>query len=390
MTDTSNLPLDGIRVIDFTQAEQGPIGTLQLADFGADVIKIERPGVGDLSRHTVGGTSLEATNNPTYVAMNRNKRSMELDTKSEAGKQVIYDLVKVSDVVVNNFRPGVMDKLGFGYEKLKEINPRIIFAAATGYGPVGPYADKPGQDMVAQAMSGVMAVTADPSIPSSIYPTALCDYTGGMHLCQGIMAALIGRDKTGLGRKVEVCLYDSMIAMQTQEAAYWNKYKQVLNWAAMPLAGHFEAKDGPIVVIGAFMPNPLKAMCAALEIDDLTIPYPDMASQIENKKIIQDTLRKEVAKYTMADCLARFEGQDVLCSPVRKLSESLEDPQTKINNMLLDIDHPLLGKMTVVSCPVHLSDAPVTVRIMPPLLGEHTEEILRELGLAADDGKSAG
>jgi formyl-CoA transferase len=312
---------------------------------------------------------------------------MELDTKSEAGKQVIYELVKVSDVVVNNFRPGVMDKLGFSYEKLKEINPRIIFASATGYGPVGPYAERPGQDMVAQAMSGVMAVTADPSIPSSIYPTALCDYTGGMHLCQGIMAALIGRDKTGSGRKVEVCLYDSMIAMQLQEAAYWNKYQEVLNWAAMPLAGHFETKDGPIVVIGAFMPNPLRAMCAALEIDDLTIPYPDMASQIKNKKIIQDTLRKEIAKYTMEEALARFEGQDVLCSPVRKLSEVMDDPQTKINNMIIDIDHPILGKITTLGCPVHISDAPVTVRIMPPQLGEHTEEILRELGLAAGDGK---
>ena len=384
MTDTSNLPLDGVRVLDFTQAEQGPIGTLQLADFGADVIKVERPGVGDLSRHTVGGTSLEATNNPTYVAMNRNKRSMEIDTKSEAGKQIIYGLIKEMDVVVNNFRPGVMDKLGFSYEKLKEINPRIIYAAATGYGPVGPYAERPGQDMLAQALTGVMAVPADPSIPSSIYPTALCDYTGGMHLCQGIMAALIGRDKTGLGRKVDVCLYDSMIHTQLQEAAYWSKYKQVLNWAAMPLAIHAEAKDGPIVVIGAFMPNPLQNMCAALEIDDLTVPYPDMASQIKNKALIQDTLRKEIAKYTMDEALARLEGQDVLCSKVRKLSEVMDDPQTKINNMLIDIDHPILGKITTVGCPVHISDAPVTTRIMAPQLGEHTEEILSELGLAGN------
>ena len=135
------------------------------------------------------------------------------------------------------------------------------------------------------------------------------------------------------------------------------------------------------------MPNPLKAMCAAFEIDDLTIPYPDMASQIKNKAVIQDTLRKEVAKYTTADCLARLEGQDVLCSPVRTLGEALDDPQTAINNMLLEMDHPVLGKLTVVSCPVHISDAPVTVRRMPPLLGENTEEILREFGLAADDGK---
>ena len=178
-----------------------------------------------------------------------------------------------------------------------------------------------------------------------------------------------------------------MIHTQLQEAAYWSKYKQVLNWAAMPLAIHSEAKDGPIVMIGAFMPNPLKAMCAAFEIDDLTIPYPDMASQIKNKALIQDTLRKEIAKYTMDEALARLEGQDVLCSKVRKLSEVMEDPQTKINNMIIDIDHPILGKITTIGCPVHISDAPVTTRIMAPQLGEHTEEILRELGLAAGDAK---
>ena len=390
MADGSKFPLDGIRILDFTQAELGPCATLMLADFGADVIKIERPGVGDLSRHTLGGTSVEATNNPTYASLNRNKRSMEVDTKSEAGKQIVYDLVKVSDVVVNNYRAGVMDRLGFGYEKLKGINPRIIFASGTGFGPVGPYADRPGQDMLAQAMTGLMAVTADPSIPSSIYPTALCDYTAGMHLCQGIMAALIGRDKTGSGRKVEVSLYDSMIAMQLQEAAYWSKYHEVLNWAAMPLAGHFETKDGPIVVVGAFKPNPLQDICKALGIEDLSKTYPDMASQVKNKAVLQDTLRTNFAQNTMAHWLARLEEQDVLCAPVRTLGEALDDPQTAINNMLLEMDNPVLGKLTVVSSPVHLSDAPVTVRRMPPLLGEHTEEILREFGLAGDDGKSAG
>jgi len=201
------------------------------------------------------------------------------------------------------------------------------------------------------------------------------------------MAALIGRDKTGSGRKVEVSLYDSMIAMQLQEAAYWSKYHEVLNWAAMPLAGHFETKDGPIVVIGAFKPNPLQGICKALGIEDLSKTYPDMASQVKNKAVLQDTLRRNFAQNTMAHWLARLEEQDVLCAPVRTLGEALDDPQTAINNMLLEMDNPVLGKLTVVSSPVHLSDAPVTVRRMPPLLGEHTEEILREFGLAADDGK---
>ncbi|MEE4378044.1 MAG: CoA transferase [Candidatus Competibacteraceae bacterium] len=386
MTYGSNLPLDGIRILDFTQVMLGPCATQMLADFGADVIKIERPGAGDLSRHLFGGTSVEATNNPSYLSLNRNKRSIEIDTKSEAGKQIVYDLVKESDVVVNNFRAGVMDQLGFGYEKLKEINPRIIAASGTGYGETGPYAHKGGQDMLAQAMSGVMAVTADPSIPQSIYPTALCDYTAAMHLVQGVMAALLVREKTGIGQKVSVSLYDSMLAMQMQEAAYWNKYHKVLNWAAMPLAGYFETADGAIVVVGAFKPNPLQNICNALEIEDLSKTYPDMASQVKNKSDLQDTLRKTFALNTKAHWLARLGEQDILCAPVRSLGEALDDPQTAINNMLLEIDDPVVGKLTVVGCPVHLSDAPVSVRRTPPKLGEHTEEILLEFGLATERG----
>lgn len=389
MTDSTQLPLDGVRILDFTQVMLGPCATQMLGDFGADIIKVERPGAGDLSRHIFGGTSVEATNNPSYLSLNRNKRSIEIDTKSEAGKQIVYDLVKESDVVIDNFRAGVMDQLGLGYEKLKAINPRIIVASGTGFGEAGPYAKKGGQDMLAQAMSGVMAVTADPSIPQSIYPTALCDYTAAMHLVQGVMAALLAREKTGCGQKVSVSLYDSMLAMQMQEAAYWNKYGKVLNWAAMPLAGHFETLDGAIVVVGAFKPNPLQDICKALGIEDLSIAYPDMASQVKNKADLQNTLRKNFALNTKAHWLARLGEQDILCAPVQSLGDALADPQTAINNMLLEIDHPVLGKLMVVGSPVHLSDAPVTVRRTPPQLGEHTEQILREFGLATDHGNSA-
>lgn len=389
MNSGSTLPLEGIRILDFTQVMLGPCATQMLGDFGADVIKVERPGAGDLSRHLFGGTSVEGTNNPSYLSLNRNKRSIEIDSKSETGKQIVYDLVKESDVVINNFRAGVMDQLGFGYEKLKEINPRIIVASGTGFGETGPYAHKGGQDMLAQAMSGVMAVTADPSIPQSIYPTALCDYTAAMHLVQGVMAALLVREKTGVGQKVSVSLYDSMLAMQMQEAAYWNKYHKVLNWAAMPLAGHFETTDGAIVVVGAFKPNPLQDICKALDIEDLSIRYPDMASQVKNKTDLQGALRKNFALNTTDHWLARLGEQDILCAPVRSLGEALDDPQTEVNNMLLEIDHPVVGKLAVVGCPVHLSDAMVTVRRTPPQLGEHTEEILHEFGLAVDTDNAA-
>jgi crotonobetainyl-CoA:carnitine CoA-transferase CaiB-like acyl-CoA transferase len=382
-------PLEGVRVIDFTQVMLGPCATQMLADFGADVIKIERPGAGDLSRNFMGDASEAGQNNAVFCSLNRNKRSVEIDTKSEAGRQMVYDLVRVSDVVVDNFRAGVMDRLGFGYETLKTINPRIVCASGTGFGEKGPYAHKGGQDVLAQAMTGVMEKTSDPSIPRSIYPTTLCDYTAGMHLVQGVLAALLAREKSGHGQKVSVSLYDSIIAMQMQEAAQWSKHREILNWAAMPLTGLFDAIDGPLVIVGAFKQNPLRDICAALGIEDLSPQYPDLASQRANKPLLQDTFRKQIATNTVAHWLARLEEQDLLCAPVRSLGVALDDPQTAINGMFIDIDHPVMGSLRLLGSPVHLSDAPVELRHVPPRLGEHTDEVIAEFGLARDQRRAA-
>lgn len=385
----ATLPLDGIRVIDFTQVMLGPCATQMLGDFGADVIKIERPGAGDLSRNFFGEPDEKAMNNVVFASLNRNKRSVTIDTKSEAGKQMVYDLVRQADVVVDNFRAGVMDRLGFGFEQLKAINPRIICASGTGFGAVGPYAHKGGQDVLAQAMSGVMEKTQDPSIPKSIYPTTLCDYTAGMHLVQGILAALLAREKTGEAQRVEVSLYDSMIAMQMQEAAQWNAHREVLNWAAMPLTGVFDTTDGAVVIVGAFKANPLQDICAALEIGDLSPEYPNLASQRANKPFLQDTFRKVIATNTTAHWLERLEAQDLLCAPVRALGEALDDPQTAINQMLLEVDHPFHGALQLVGSPVHLNRAPVALRHLPPKLGEHTEEVAAEFGLTPGGRRAA-
>jgi len=374
-----NMPLSGIRVIDFTQVMLGPCATQMLGDFGADVIKVERPGTGDLSRSFFGETSEEAMNNAVFVSLNRNKRSIEINSKSDVGRQQILDLVRTSDVVVDNFRAGVMDRLGFGYEALSQINPRIICASGTGYGPKGPYAHKGGQDVLAQAMSGVMEKTQDPSIPKSIYPTTLCDYSAGMHLVQGILAALLMREKTGRGQKVEVSLYDSMIAMQMQEAAQWSKHHEVLNWAAMPLTGVFDTTDGAIVIVGAFKTNPLRDICTSLEIDDLSPDYPTLEVQRTNKPFLQQIFRDQIATNSSAYWLERLEAQDLLCAPVRTLGDALADKQTEVNNMLWPIDHPVLGPIKVVGSPVHLSDAPMQVHRLPPRLGEHTDEVLQDL-----------
>lgn len=378
MSDTI-MPLSGVRIIDFTQVMLGPCCTQMLGDFGADVIKVERPGAGDLSRSFYGERGEEAMNNAVFASLNRNKRSVTLDTKSEEGRQAALDLIRTADVVVDNFRAGVMDRLGFGYEALSKVNPRIICASGTGFGPEGPYVHKGGQDVLAQAMTGVMEKTQDPSIPKSIYPTTLCDYSAGMHLVQGIMAALLMREKTGQGQKVGVSLYDSMIAMQMQEAAQWSKHREVLNWAAMPLTGVFDTQDGAIVVVGAFKANPLQDICTALGIDDLSPQYPTLAEQRANKPFLQETFRKAIATNTSAHWLERLEAVDLLCAPVRSLGEALDDPQTEINGMLCPMDHPVLGEVTFVGSPVHLSAAPMTLRQMPPKLGQHTEEVLQEV-----------
>ncbi|SMC91156.1 CaiB/BaiF CoA transferase family protein [Primorskyibacter flagellatus] len=384
-----HLPLEGVRVLDFTQVMMGPCATQMLADFGADVIKIERPGAGDLSRNFFGETSEEAMNNAVFASLNRNKRSVEINSKSDEGRQMIYDLVAQSDVVVDNFRAGVMKRLGFDFETLKKINPRIICASGTGFGEVGPYAHKGGQDVLAQAMTGVMEKTQDPAIPKSIYPTTLCDYTAGMHMVQGILAALLGREKTGRGQKVGVSLYDSIIAMQMQEAAQWSKHREVLNWAAMPLTGVFDTTDGAVVVVGAFKVNPLQDICKALDIEDLSPEYPNLTAQRANKPYLQGRFRDAFATNTTAYWIERLEEQDLLCAPVKSLGEALDDEQTKANGMLVDMEHPILGHLTLVGSPVHLSEAPVIIRHTPPKLGEHTEEVIRELGLTAEARKEA-
>ena len=376
---TPVLPLSGVRVIDFTQVMLGPCATQVLGDFGADVIKVERPGAGDLSRNFFGLRDEKSMNNVVYASLNRNKRSVELDTKTAEGKQALLELCRTADVVVDNFRAGVMDRMGLGYGTLSKLNPRIICASGTGFGPVGPYAHKGGQDVLAQAMTGVMEKTCDPSIPRSIYPTTLCDYSAGMHLVQGVMAALLMREKTGRGQQVSVSLYDSMLSMQMQEAAQWSAYGEVLNWAAMPLTGYFEATDGGLVIVGAFKPNPLADICTALGLEDLSERFPDLPSQRENKPFLQESFRERIATNTRAHWLERLEAVDLLCAPVRSLGEALDDPQTRINGMLLEMDLPYYGRVTQMASPVHLSEVTPTIRYLPPKLGEHTAEILAEL-----------
>jgi len=389
MTSSNNLPLEGIRIVDFTQVMMGPSATQMLADFGADVIKIENPRGGDLSRTAFGATDEAGLNNPVFCSLNRNKRSLALDLRKDENKSIVHELIRDSDVVVSNFRAGVMGRIGFGYEKCKELNSKIIFASGSGYGPKGPYAHKGGQDVLAQAMSGVMMRRADASVPMSIYPTALCDYTAGMHLVQAVLAALIGVSRTGEGQQVEVSLYDSMIAMQMQEATCHLHNGKEINWAEMPLTGVFPTTDSALVMVGAFKVNPLQDICTVLEIEDLSEEYPDLDVQRAAKAYLQDRFGNEFAKNTTAHWIAKLEEQDLLCAPVKNLIEVLEDPQTQTNEMIVEFEHPINGSMQVIACPIHFSSIDCGIRMPPPRLGEHNDEILRDLGIATEDKAKA-
>ena len=364
-------------MLDFTQVMMGPCCTQMLGDYGADVIKIERAGSGDLSRWSVGEDP-DGGNNPVFASLNRNKRSVAVNLKSAEDRAAVLRLVGTCDVVVNNFRPGVMERMGFGYDELRRINPRLVYAVGTGFGLDGPYVHKGGQDVLAQAMSGAMHRRSDPSVPLTVYPTALADYAAGMHLVQGILLALMQREKTGEGQRIAVSLFNSMLAMQMQEAAVWMMRGRELNWAAMPLSGVFETLDGAVVMVGAFKQNPLRDICAALEMDDLSADprYADLEQQKAHRPDLQAIFRDRFATGTTAHWLERLGGVDILCAPVMTLADALDDPQTACNGMIAESLPTAAGPVRLVASPIDMSAAPFAIRRAPPALGEHNDEVL--------------
>ncbi|MCW4459893.1 CaiB/BaiF CoA-transferase family protein [Microbacterium sp. MPKO10] len=379
------LPLDGVTVVDFTQVFMGPSCTQLLGDFGADVIKIERPGRGDTSRNSL--PDRDGQDNPIFLSINRNKRGMAIDTKTDEGRAALRDVIARADVVVSNFRAGVMERMGFGYDELKELNPRLIWASGTGFGTTGPYSSLGGQDVINQAYSGVMWRRSSDDDPLTVYPTTLCDYTTGMHLFQGILLALRSRDETGQGQKVEVTMYDSMLHMQMQEASMQLNRGFEVNWGRMPLTGVFPTTDSAVCLVGGFAADPLLHISRALDLDeDLTL-RPEFAThekQVENRAALQRIFAARFATNTTAYWTGRLEAEGLLNAPVRTLEETLADEQTAANDMIIEAQHPTAGTFRMLNAPIHLSETPATVRRVAPRLGEHNDEVLKENGFDDD------
>ena len=381
---TADQPLSGVRVIDFTQVMLGPSATQVLADYGADVVKVERPGAGDLSRTSIPDDP-DGLDNPVFRSLNRNKRSIALDLRKPEGKAIIYDLVRDADIVVNNFRAGVMERMGFGYAELAKINPRIICAFGSGFGQTGPLSYKGGQDILAQALSGVMRRKCNDDEPLTVYATSLCDYTAGMHLVQAILLALLQREKTGRGQQVAVSLFESMLAMQMQEAAMWLQRGKHFSWGSYPLTGGFATRDGAIVLVGAFKTNPLQDICKALALPNLSADprYGTFKDQVAHKGELQAMFRERFASNTTEHWLARLDEQDLLCAPVLTLAEALGHEQSRANGTVVTLEGAR-GEMPLIGTPLSMDPSAFRVRRPPPALGADGETVLAEAGYSSE------
>ena len=377
-----SLPLAGVRVLDLTQVQFGPCCTQVLGDFGAEIIKIERPEVGDICRSTDPFITEPEGQSAYYLSLNRNKRSVALDMGTPAGREVAWRLAMKADVLVHNFRPGVAERLGLGYERLAAEHPRLIYAAGSGFGPSGPLAHKGGQDFLAQSLSGLAARNPDAQGQPQLFPTALGDFTSGMILAQGILMALYQRERTGRGQNVRVCLLDVLLAMQQQEATQWLLRRKAVNWIRQNLIGIFPTRDGAVTLVGVFRPNPLADICRALGLEDLS-RRPEFTSRESwgpNRDAIFKLLAPGFARYATAECLTRLDREDVLCAPVLSLDEALNQEQIAANGMLIEFEHPVHGTVRTVGNPLHLSSVARIATRPAPTLGQHTREVLSELG----------
>lgn len=382
-------PLDGVRVVDLTRVLSGPYCTMMLADMGADVIKIEQPGKGDDTRAWgppwVDGPD-GARESAYYLSINRNKRGITLDLKSERGKEVLWKLIERGDVLVENFSPGTMDRLGFGTEAVRARKPDIIYASISGFGQTGPSANRPAYDLILQGMGGMMSVTGPPGGPTK-FGVPIADMASGMFSAFAIASALFHRAQTGAGQNIDTSMLGGQVALLSYQAAIYFATQQVppTTWNAHPIVAPYQTyptQDGYInIAVGN---DGLWArFTSALDMQETAADarFVDNAGRITNIPALAAIIERVFSDYTTADLVAKLDAAGVPCGPIYTVPEVFADPQVQHAELERRIAHPTLGDISTTGFPSKLSATDASLRLPPPLLGEHTEEVLRELGM---------
>jgi formyl-CoA transferase len=390
-------PLQGIRILDLTRALAGPYCTMMLGDLGADVIKVERPGWGDESRGWgppfVGEPYGPYPGESAYfVGTNRNKRSITVNFKSPAGQEVVHGLVRVSDVLVENFRTGVLDKMGLGYESLHGLNPRLVYCSISGYGRTGPYAERPGYDVIVQAEGGMMGIIGPEDGPPYRVGVPIIDINSGMFAATAILAALHTRDQTGEGQLVDVSLMDSAVALLANVAANYlvggaeprrlgNAHPNIAPYEA------FRARDRWFALAAA-NERQWAILCDTVGRPDLKDDprFATNAERVTNRPALLEVLNEVFGTRDADEWLADLRDTGLPCGPINAIPDVFEHPQAEARNLAMEAQHPTAGPVQLPGFPYKLSSTPAMVRLPPPLLGQHTEEVLTELlGYSAVD-----
>jgi len=375
-------PLKGIRVLDLGHVLAMPTCTMQLADLGAEVIKIERPGIGDDSRYFGPFKNKESA---YFISINRNKKSITLDLKKDQGKKIFKDLVKISDVVTENYRPNTMQKLGLGYETLKVINPQIIYASICGFGHKTVYPGRPGYDVIAQATGGIMAITGQADSPPTRVGSSIGDIFSGSFATIGILAALRVKEKTGLGQQVDISMMDAVVSVLENAVVRYTVTGEIPHrtGSAHPSIAPFdvfEAQDGWFV-IGVGNDMLWEKFCKAVNKTDLLNDsrFTTNPKRSENYKELKPIIAEWSKEKTVEEILNILINAGVPVGEVNTIDKIIDDPNIKLREMIVEVEHPLAGKVKITDTPIKLSLTPGKVEKASPLLGEHTEEILKEL-----------
>ncbi|MEX2519959.1 MAG: CoA transferase [Paracoccaceae bacterium] len=392
MTDTRRAspsatqpPLTGLRVLDLTQVMAGPFCSMMLGDMGADVIKIE-PRRGDQTRLSMG-FRMKGEDSPGFLALNRNKRSLTLDLKTEGGKKVFFELVNTADIVLENYRPGVAKRLGIDYDTLSKIRPELVYASISGFGQTGPWSQRPGFDLIAQAMSGVMSAMGHEGGEPVKSGVSVGDMGAGLFALYGVLSAVIGRQTTGKGQYIDASLFESALALSVWEATeFWAtgvspKPLGTANRMSAPYQA-FPASDG-MFVIGAANEKLWKLFCGVIERQDL-LDDPRFANnkgRVANREELVKELGRVFAHKTVDEWVDLLLGAGIPAGPINDFQQVFDADHTQARNMMMEVDHPVEGKYKTLGFPVKLSGTPQTVRHAPPMLGQHIDEIVTELGL---------